>query len=140
MQNKIRIYVAAPWIARGDAKALATILAEAGYTITMDWWNYEGPALAVERDTEQYAEFLHMCAVKDMRGVRTADVVVLINASKSEGKAVEQGLALAYGLPIIAIGIRGEYSQNVFHYLPNYHWVNGVADVFNKLEELFGRE
>ena len=136
--NKKRIYVAAPWIARAEAKEFANVLHEIGYEITMNWWDYESEARGLEKDTENYAKFLHMCATKDLRGVRTADAVVLMNSSKSEGKAVEQGIAIALGIPIIAIGKLGEHSQNVFHYLPLYHWVANQKDALYKLKEVLG--
>jgi hypothetical protein len=64
----------------------------------------------------------------DKRGVKMADVLLLINSAKSEGKAVEQGLAIAYGIPIIAVGVRGVLSKNVFHYLDDYTWTQSVDD------------
>src|SRR5689334_12067007 len=103
-----RVYVAGPWVDREFAKNVAATLAARGYEITQDWWNFESRAAAAK----DKPAFLNLCAELDKRGVRTADAVVLINSSKSEGKAVEQGLAIAYGIPIIAIGNRGEYSSN----------------------------
>lgn len=129
-----RIYVAAPWIARAEARDLATTLEAYGYTITQPWWQFEGD------ETGCTPEFLRKCGEADIRGVRTADALVLINSFKSEGKAVEQGLALAYGIPIIAIGARGAYSNNVFHYTLPYIWVRDSREAIQKLKELFGEE
>lgn len=63
------------------------------------------------------------CAKKDVMGVFKSDIVLLINSGKSEGKAVEQGLAIALGRPIVAVGKMGEHSKNVFHWLDDYRWV-----------------
>jgi nucleoside 2-deoxyribosyltransferase len=129
-----RIYVAGPWVDRENAKQLADRLQKFGYIITADWWNYEsGIRTGEERD-----EFLTHCAVVDKRGVETADAVVLINSSVSEGKAVEQGIAIALDLPIIAIGTRGEHSKNVFHYLYNYKWVPDADAAIAKVQEVLG--
>lgn len=127
-----RIYVAAPWVDRLHARDVAATLTAHGFTITMDWWNYE----LGEEQAEDKAAFRRMCALKDKAGVRTADAVVLINSAKSEGKAVEQGLALAYGLPIVAIGELGAVSSNVFHYMDNYHWVPDLHTASIKLGEI----
>lgn len=125
------IYVAAPWTARKDAKAFAKTLVDFGYTITHNWWDYEGE----NQDTESH-EFLCRCAMQDMNGVAKADVVVVLNSAKSEGKAVEQGLAIAFNKPIIIIGELGSVSSNVFHYLPCYTWVADYEDALDKLKEL----
>jgi hypothetical protein len=127
----MKIYVAAPWIDREYAKAVAGILERHDYTITHPWWNLEG--------AEDDHAHLRTCAIADVNGVATADVLMLLNTAKSEGKAVEQGLALAWMKPIVAVGILGEISTNVFHHLPQYIWVDTVADALDalvKIEEL----
>ena len=133
MTNK-RIYVAGPWLHRAEASDIAATLTANGYDVTMDWWNYE----LGEQEAEDKAAFRRMCAEKDACGVRTADAVVLLNSTKSEGKATEQGIAIALGIPIIAIGKLGELSHNVFHYLPQYHWVNDLYEAVAKLKEVIG--
>lgn len=129
-----RVYVAAPWVDRGNAQDVAATLEANGYDVTMDWWNYE----LGEAEAEDKAAFRRMCAFKDFRGVRTADAVLLINSSKSEGKAVEQGIAIALGIPIVTIGELGAFSSNVFHYLPQYHWVKDLYEALDKLKEVLG--
>lgn len=123
-----RVYVAAPYAYRWDAKHIAERLEALGYEITQRWWEFEGS------EQEKGSAFLSMCADLDVRGVRTADVMFLINCSKSEGKAVEQGIAVTLGIPIIAVGKRGEFSANVFHYLPNYTWVPDIESGFAVLK------
>lgn len=126
-----RIYIAAPWVERQNVPVIAEKLEDNGYTITHKWWLFEGE----EEDTSE--GFRRKCAKQDVWGVRTADAVLLINSAKSEGKAVEQGLAIAYGLPIVTIGVRGGVSKNVFHYMNNYIWVDTLAEALLELEELF---
>src|ERR1700681_2522273 len=43
-----------------------------------------------------------------------------LNLESSEGKAVEQGIALGAGIPIVGVGVPG---SNVFQHLPEYTWV-----------------
>lgn len=73
--------------------------------------------------SERTAPYLKEQGEKDTQGVIDADVMVLLNSAKSEGKAVEQGIAIAMCIPIIAIGERGAQSNNVFHYMDDYTWV-----------------
>jgi nucleoside 2-deoxyribosyltransferase len=138
-----RVYVAGPWIHREDAKQLGAQLEELGYTITHKWWNYEGEIDPNVYGTDMAAfesslrkEFLHTCAVQDVRGVRTADVVVVLNSAKSEGKAAEQGMAIILGLPIILITPGAKPSSNVFHYLQNYTEVKTIEEAIEALKNV----
>jgi hypothetical protein len=69
-------------------------------------------------------------AQHDWDDVKAADVLVVLNYEKSEGKATEQGLALAMGKKIIGVGKPG---NNIFHYLPHYTWVDDLVGVVNLL-------
>jgi len=71
-------------------------------------------------------------AQDDFRGAASAEALILLSSAKSEGKATEQGIALAKGIPIIAVGKRGEFS-NIFHYLHNYRWVASVEEAIDEL-------
>jgi len=115
----MKIYVAAPWKEREKASEYAGKIRDLGHTITHEWWRFENVPEGNRND-----EFHRICAIVDSYGVRDADVVVLLNSMKSEGKAVEQGIAIALGKKIIAVGKRGEHSKNVFHYMDNYIWVD----------------
>lgn len=125
----MKIYLAAPFKDRAIMQAAYADTIEAkGHTITHKWWNTEDVAEAVRTDL-----FNRERASEDVQGVLDCDLMILINSAKSEGKALEQGIAIAEGKPIIAIGKRGEHSQNVFHYLSNYIWVD---DLFQALTTL----
>jgi nucleoside 2-deoxyribosyltransferase len=108
----MRIYLAGPWVDRDKMPAIAKQIEAMGHTITHPWWQYEG-----ESQENESLEFLENCARQDVRAVRTADMIVVYNSAKSEGKAVEQGLAIAYGIPIICITQGVKPSSNIFHYL-----------------------
>lgn len=132
----MRIYLAAPWIDREKMPELAAIFQEAGHEITHPWWHT--PDIP-EGDWANHEELTKQ-AQKDKRGVEEAQLVVVFNTAKSEGKAVEQGIAIALRKIIIAVGKRGEVSKNVFHYLPNYVWtetVNDALDVLNALQMVY---
>lgn len=122
-----RIYIAAPWIERETMPAIAKQVEARGWNITHKWWEFEGE----EEDTSW--EFKQLCAAKDIRAVRTADVVLLINSVKSEGKAVEQGIALAYGIPIVIVGDKTK-RMNLFQTLNDYWWVKTVDEALHILD------
>jgi len=83
-------------------------------------------------------KFGQECATNDFNGVKNANVLVLLNSSYSEGKAVELGLALAWNKPICVIG---RNVSNVFLNFPHItkvdtpeealEWAQGKVGVVN---------
>lgn len=137
----MNIYVAAPIKGKELAIEAAAALEAEGHSITHKWWNVE----FVGAEGLLSADALAMYAHQDVVGVREADAVLLINSHKSEGKAVEQGIAIERDIPIITIGKRGEHSNNVFHYLSNYRWVETLPEAIKVIADLewgmyYGRE
>ena len=125
------VYLAGPWVHRRSAVDAAALIIAAGHTITWPWWEHEGKGWAAS------PKDLAFQARKDVTAIREADVVILLNSAKSEGKAVEQGLAIAWEKPIIAVGQLGDkITLNVFHYLALYHWVPTIEDAIAHLKEL----
>lgn len=104
----MRIYVAGPWAHRHTAKDAAQTLREAGHEIVSRWHD-----IWADADTTDPL-MLEQEAVLDLQDVDASNVVVVLNIEKSEGKALEQGFALALGIPVVVVGAR----SNVFHYLP----------------------
>jgi nucleoside 2-deoxyribosyltransferase len=126
--HKKRVYVAGPWVDRHNAANIGDVLEQAGHTITHKWWAYEGKGEEFETEA-----FMQDCAEKDVDGVKHADKVVVLNTHKSEGKAVEQGLAIAYGVPIIVITPGEKPTSNIFHHLPCYTHVQTVQQMLEAL-------
>lgn len=123
----MKIYLAAPWVDRNAMPECASLLEKDGHTITHKWWAVEAAPYNERTDLQRQGH-----ALQDVNGVAEADVVLLVNSGKSEGKAVEQGIAIALGIPIIGIGIAGEHSKNIFHWLSIYTWVK----TFHEAQEL----
>jgi hypothetical protein len=119
-----RVYVAGPWLERWDAKAIADKFKEAGFTITREWW-YD--------DEERPGHDPAVCALLDWEGVQTADCVVVLNTIKSEGKAVEQGLALAHDVPICLIG---RTINNIFQNMYIIEKVDSVDEALKWAESI----
>lgn len=118
----MKVYVAAPWVRRQEAADVAAELARRGCTILHDWWNHE----AGDHD---YAELQRLAAL-DRDAVLRCDLFVLLNLEKSEGKAVETGLAIGRfkesGRPLL-IGVGPRYS-NIFQYLGDWLWFDSVQE------------
>jgi hypothetical protein len=130
--DELKIYIAAPWEWRSQAKLEAEKFIAEGHEITHAWWDNEIPDLEPEKMVEQ--------ALKDFMGVGTADIFVLMNMQprghETSGKAVETGIAIlalrAQGFPLIyAIG---ERYTNIFHYLPEVEWRESIEEILNELK------
>ena len=115
----MRVYVAAPWTRKSDARTAALILEQYGFTITVPWWDHH--------ETHNPKE-LHEQATADFDGVVGADALVLLNLEMSEGKAVETGIAIASGIPVFVVGDK----TNVFHNL------DGAVLMFQSLDMAIG--
>lgn len=122
-----RVYIAAPWIDRDAAKMLGQLVEQAGHIITHKWWGWEG------EEEEATDAFKRECAILDVNGVASADVVLVYNSFKSEGKAAEQGIAIALGKPIVCFTPGEKPSSNIFHYLPCYTHVKTIEEALEAI-------
>lgn len=122
-----KVYIAAPWPDRLLARAVAQKVRDLGYVITHHWWAFE----AGDEDHRKLQEL----AALDFNGIAKADIFVLLNFQKkgeeTSGKAVETGIALTLGLPIMLIGER----TNIFHYLPSVVVYPGIDAALASLDE-----
>ncbi len=114
-----RIYVAAPWVEKAKAKAVAQEVREAGLVVISRWHDTTHNSNIYE-DTP---ELMQGEALKDWEDVTHATHLLYLNLQKSEGKATELGISLARGIPIYVVG--GNLN-NVFLHLP---WIYHVPDV-----------
>ena len=120
----MHIYIAAPFSHRDEAANAATLLCDAGFTITSRWHDeYTDTA-----DPRTYQEQ----AVADLHDVGCAQVFLLLNLAYSEGKCVELGYALHAGLAIIVIGER----SNIFYYHPRVRLVPSLDAAINVLSTM----
>lgn len=108
----MKLYVAAPWARRDDAINYAEAFTRAGHEVISRWFHHEGTPGDSTGVTLDPVEVRRQVA-EDIEDVRRCDVFVVLNLQVSEGKAVETGLALAAGKPIISVGPR----SNVFQIL-----------------------
>lgn len=125
----MKIYLSGPWVERADMEEYAARLVGEGHLITHPWWDVEAGLNEAELD----APFLRGCAEADVRGVLNANVVLVINSQKSEGKAVEQGIAIANKKPILVVG---KDNTHIFQHLPFYRMVNTFDDAIETLRTI----
>lgn len=116
------IYLAAPWAHKAAARIARTALQAAGYTVTSDWIDQHD-------DTANPVDLAEQ-AIHDFNQVRKADILVILNLAKSEGKATELGVALASGKSVFLVGPR---TINIFYHMPTVHQVDTVQEVINAL-------
>lgn len=105
-----RIYVAASFEQRNDARSLHEVLRKAGHTITADWTAHkEINSLKTENERENLKR---QYAIEDTDGVKTATIyVLLLGDRKSFGAHIELGIALGANLKRICIIGRPDKSQ-----------------------------
>ena len=107
----LKIYLAAPWANRDNARGFGERLEAAGFAITEKWWDQE--------PSDEHDD-LAAQASKDVLGVAMADLFIVLQLGQSEGKAVETGMAMAWVKPIIVVnplGVPAVGSGNIFHHL-----------------------
>lgn len=109
-----RLYVAGPWADRPYVNEQAQKLRDAGYTVDARWLTIhaEGDGDLNNEDPANQ-EFYREQALNDIEDLLQADALFLVNTQKSEGKAVETGIAIATLKPTVMVGKR----TNVFHTL-----------------------
>jgi len=126
----LNVYIAAPWIRKADAIAAGEMFAKAGYVVTSRWFNHEGDP----NDSTGIRcpdDVIRHQAREDIQDVLRADALVVLNLEKSEGKAVETGIALQAGIPFIVVGER----SNIFQIL-SLGMVESVEDAISLLNTI----
>ena len=113
MSNELPIiYLAAPWKRREDARIARDKIVAAGFTVNGEWLDVDVPTGADGYTSPP--DIMRREAIRDIKNVLNSQVVIVLNLQKSEGKAVETGIALATGKGIIIVGTE---RLNVFQYL-----------------------
>ena len=125
----MRVYVAAPWKHRAHARATAQYLRDHGQLIFSRWHDEWGTLAdeSIVTDNDKRLE-----AKKDIADVQVSDVLVVLNIELSEGKAVEQGIAIGAGIPVIVVGPR----THVFQYLDMFTMVASIEEAVAHLMAL----
>lgn len=109
----MKIYLAASWPRRDEARHIATRLKAVGHTLTADWWNDEDISGGYANGV---ATMPSERAARDLQAVRDADAVVCLTGDTltKGGRHSEVGAALALGKRVFLIGPK----EQVFHQHP----------------------
>lgn len=96
-----RVYVASPFSCAPEARAAMAALRAEGFEISHDWTS----AADEYPDDNAPPHVAERHARDDMRGVRAADVVLLLTSPKAAGRGcwLECGAALALGIPVVCV-------------------------------------
>ena len=102
----MKVYVAGPWVRRPEVRAFAAHLEAAGHKVTSRWlYEHEGnPNDPSGLSSPEH--YIREQALDDVNDVISADVFIMLNLEKSEGKAFEMGIAYMANKPIICVGKR----------------------------------
>lgn len=108
----MKVYVAAPWVRKDDARRFAAKLTAIGIDVTSRWFNHKGSATDSTGIASPIDEIRHQ-AHEDIADVRRADMFVVLNLERSEGKAFETAIAYSSSIPIMSVGPRGNIFQTL---------------------------
>lgn len=115
----VKIYLAAPWVHKENAKAVRDQFVAAGIEVTSRWLDFHGQSGA-----EWDPEVLEREAVNDLEDICAADGMVILHSAVSEGKSFEQGFFLGASKllgknnkMIVVLAEDFGRSHNIFHYI-----------------------
>lgn len=109
------LYLAAPWVYRDEARRVRRMLQDAGFEVNARWLDFSSD----DPDATHSIAVLQQEAKHDVEDIQRADIFVVLNLAKSEGKATEQGMAYMLGTPIVVVGPHAP-CNNIFQYLPGF--------------------
>lgn len=130
----MRIYVAAKFEEKERVKALYDALEKAGHQITHKWIGEDASGLV----GEALKSYLRTQADRDVEGVVSCDVLVLLPHEKGRGLYVELGVALAFVKPVVAVGSLESAPNCIFLTTDEVVWVEEDEDVVPALYLLEG--
>jgi hypothetical protein len=125
----MRVYIAAPWARKPEAIEVGKQFEAAGHIITSRWFDHPG-SLADSTGVTYPLETIRAQAAEDVFDVLSSEALVVLNLQKSEGKAVETGIALMAQLPVISVGPRSHIFQTLGYEVET---VEGALEVLNSL-------
>ena len=129
----MNVYVAGKSTDLDRVKRVMNIVREAGHKITFDWTSEEGEirsGMGWREDPEKACEI----AEKEVSAVLTADLVILCHDRSILGGAIETGIAVGQGIPVMVLD--PEVRNSVFWYLPWVSLVNSEGDLARSLDLL----
>lgn len=114
----MKIYIAAPYPLREEARRIMILLESAGHHVTSRWI------------VEDQVGMSHEHATHDLEDVARADLLLAVHQEAwhnrgTGGRHVEFGYALALGIPVVLWGQR----TNNFHHLNHVRVIERLEDL-----------
>lgn len=119
------VYLAGPWARRSEVRTAREILQRAGITVNSRWLDFDSDA-----NDEHNADVQRREAETDIQDIQAADILVVLNLEKSEGKAFEQGVAFMLGTPVVVVGA----ISTVFQQMAGFTQVDSLFDAIEHLK------
>ena len=108
-----------------DAKTAMKTLKDAGHQITFDWTTIEHL-----RPYDKNSSASREAAIKEARGVKDADVLVIISHDKGVGMFVELGIAIGTGIPVRVV--TNVESRTMFFHHPLIKRVESIREIIEE--------
>lgn len=117
----MKVYIAAPFNRREEARSARNVLMKKGYVSVSRW--IDNHLTEKISDQQKRTE-----ALEDIKDIQKSMRMIFINGkSTAGGMHVEMGYALSEGIPIYLVG----KPSSVFHHLPQVTCFNCVEDIPN---------
>lgn len=132
-----KIYLAAPWAFKEEAKKVRDQFTAAGIDVTSRWLDLHG-----QSGDDWNPDILEREAIDDIEDLCASDGIVVLHYKISEGKSFEQGFFLGISRElkkihkmIVVLPPDFGRSHNVFHYMREvYDVVPTVEDAIAKVQ------
>jgi hypothetical protein len=108
-----------------DVNQLMNVLKAAGHEITFDW-----TAIEHLRPYDTNAKASREAALLEARGVKSADVLIVIAHDRGVGLFVEMGIAIGAGIPVRVI--TNKESRTMFFHHPLIKRVTDINQIINE--------
>lgn len=133
----LKIYVAGKWGDRENISKYIQDIQNHGFEISYDWTKNEIQECRTREEMSFFAE-------KDMNGVKTSNVVVILITDKDyayRGTFTEMGGALALNKTIFIVNPfeKAECHSNIFYWHPLIYHVNSWEKLLEELKDLTSR-
>jgi nucleoside 2-deoxyribosyltransferase len=125
-QNKnMRFFVSGKFGAEKKAKEAMRALQNVGHEITLDWTKF-GDLRPYDRNSSTSRE----AAIAEAKGIREADVLVIMADSEGVGMYIELGIAIGLEIPIRVIPDIESYT--IFFHHPLVKRVKNIEEVIKE--------
>lgn len=109
----------------GDVREVMKALQNAGHEITFDWTTIDHL-----RPYDKNAQASQEAAIKESRGVESADVLILLAHERGVGMYVELGIAIGSGIPVRVV--TNVESRTMFFHHPLVKKVDSLEQILKE--------